>query len=99
MPRILGYKDIINTYYISRYIRLRMTFTKLFQIGRQMYLCSYPGMLLVHKVEIPSYSHIRNTPNRVSSTGAFSAAENASASTRRVSPGRMMPSSHSLAVA
>jgi hypothetical protein len=43
--------------------------------------------------------HIRNTPNRVAGTGALSAAENASASTRRVSPGVMMPSSHSRAVA
>ena len=43
--------------------------------------------------------HIRNTPNRVPRTGALSAAENAKASTRRVSEGAMMPSSHSRAVA
>ena len=46
-----------------------------------------------------SAAHIRNTPNRVSGTGALSAAENASASTRRVSDGAMMPSSQSRAVA
>ena len=44
-------------------------------------------------------AYIRNTPNFVSSTGALSAADKASASTRRVSLGRMMPSSHSRAVA
>ena len=44
-------------------------------------------------------AHILNTPNLVSGTGALSAAENASASTRRVSLGAMMPSSHSRAVA
>lgn len=43
--------------------------------------------------------HIRNTPNRVSGIGALRAAEKASASTRRVSCGVMMPSSHSRAVA
>jgi hypothetical protein len=43
--------------------------------------------------------HILNTPNFVSGIGALSAAENASASTRRVSCGAMMPSSHSRAVA
>jgi hypothetical protein len=43
--------------------------------------------------------HILNTPNLVASTGALSAALNASASTRRVSDGAMMPSSHSRAVA
>ncbi len=43
--------------------------------------------------------HIRKTPNRVSSTGALRQAENASASTRRVSEGRIMPSSQSRAVA
>jgi hypothetical protein len=46
-----------------------------------------------------SPAHILNTPNFVSGTGAFSAAEYASASTRRVSDGAMMPSSHSRAVA
>ena len=45
------------------------------------------------------FPYILNTPNFVSGTGAFSAAEKASASTRRVSEGRMMPSSHSRAVA
>ena len=44
-------------------------------------------------------THILKTPNLVCGIGAFSAAENASASTRRVSLGRMMPSSHSRAVA
>ena len=43
--------------------------------------------------------HILNTPNLVSGIGAFSAAEKHSASTRRVSAGVMMPSSHSRAVA
>ena len=46
-----------------------------------------------------SLHYILNTPNLVSGIGAFSAAESASASTRRVSLGRMMPSSHSRAVA
>jgi hypothetical protein len=44
-------------------------------------------------------AHIRNTPKRVSSIGALRQAERASDSTRRVSEGRMMPSSQSLAVA
>ena len=44
-------------------------------------------------------THILNTPNLVSGIGALSAAEKHSASTRRVSPGVMMPSSHSRAVA
>jgi hypothetical protein len=43
--------------------------------------------------------HIRNTPNRVDSIGALSAAEIDSASTSRVSAGSMMPSSHSRALA
>ena len=43
--------------------------------------------------------YIRNTPNFVSTTGAFSAAESASANTRRVSDGAMMPSSQRRAVA
>ena len=43
--------------------------------------------------------HILNTPNFVSGIGALSVAENASASTRRVSVGAMTPSSHSRAVA
>ena len=45
------------------------------------------------------FSHIRNTPNRVAAIGAFSAADNASPNTRRVSTGSMTPSSHSRAVA
>jgi hypothetical protein len=44
-------------------------------------------------------AYIRNTPQRVSGIGALRAAENASASTRRVSCGAMMPSSQSRAVA
>jgi hypothetical protein len=44
-------------------------------------------------------SYILNTPHLVLPTRAFSAAENASASTRRVSCGVMIPSSHSRAVA
>src|SRR5690349_19025008 len=43
--------------------------------------------------------YILKTPNLVCDTGALSAAENASASIRRVSEGAMMPSSHSRAVA
>ncbi len=43
--------------------------------------------------------HIRNTPKRVSGTSALRQAEKANASTRRVSEGRMMPSSQSRAVA
>ena len=43
--------------------------------------------------------YMRKTPNFVSGTGAFSVAEKASARTRRVSEGRMMPSSQSRAVA
>jgi len=43
--------------------------------------------------------HIRNRPKRVSSTGALRQADRASPSTRRVSSGRMMPSSQSRAVA
>jgi hypothetical protein len=43
--------------------------------------------------------HILNTPNLVRRIGALSATENASDSTRLVSLGKMMPSSHSRAVA
>src|SRR5262249_56137154 len=43
--------------------------------------------------------YILNTPNRVGGIGALSAAEKASASTRRVSAGAMMPSSQIRAVA
>lgn len=53
----------------------------------------------IHRFIWAASTHILNTPNFVAGTGAFSAAENASASTRRVSPGRMMPSSQSRAVA
>jgi hypothetical protein len=42
---------------------------------------------------------MRNTPNFVSVIGAFRDAERASANTRRVSVGAMMPSSQSRAVA
>src|SRR5690606_30396019 len=42
--------------------------------------------------------YIRNTPNLAGSIGALSEAEIPSASTRRVSAGSMMPSSHSRAV-
>ena len=45
------------------------------------------------------FIHIRNTPNRGASTGAFRHAPNASPSTSRVCAGSMMPSSHSRAVA
>ena len=38
--------------------------------------------------------YIRKTPNPRSSNGAFSAADKASPSTRRVSAGSMIPSSH-----
>jgi hypothetical protein len=43
--------------------------------------------------------HILNTPHFVSGIGALSAALNAKDKTRRVSPGAMMPSSQSRAVA
>src|SRR5688572_15984803 len=43
-------------------------------------------------------AHIRKMPNVLSGTGAFDAAEIPSASTRRVSRGSMMPSSHNRAV-
>jgi hypothetical protein len=48
---------------------------------------------------IAAEGYIRNTPNCDGGIGALSVAENASISTRRVSPGVMMPSSHSRAVA
>src|SRR5258705_9369856 len=44
-------------------------------------------------------TYIRNTPNRVSGIGAWSAASIPSDRTRRVSSGSMTPSSHSRAVA
>ena len=43
--------------------------------------------------------HMRNTPKRVSRAGALRLADKARASTRRVSAGSMMPSSHSRALA
>ena len=43
--------------------------------------------------------HIRNTPKRVSCLGLFNAADKASPSTRRLSAGSMMPSSHNRALA
>jgi hypothetical protein len=46
-----------------------------------------------------SQAHILNTPKRVSDTSALRQADNASATTLRVSAGAMMPSSHSRAVA
>ncbi len=46
-----------------------------------------------------SSPHIRKTPKGVSGIGAFSVAEKASARTRRVSDGAIMPSSQSRAVA
>ena len=46
-----------------------------------------------------SLSYMRNTPKRVSSIGAFKAADRPRARTRRVSEGWMMPSSHRRAVA
>ena len=46
----------------------------------------------------PVGAYIRKTPNVVSGIGALSAAARPSASTRRVSSGSMMPSSHSRAV-
>src|SRR4029079_6587987 len=49
--------------------------------------------------ERSEHHYIRNTPNFVASTGALRQAEKASARTRRVSSGAMMPSSQSRAVA
>jgi len=43
--------------------------------------------------------YIRNTPKRVSSIGALSAAEIPNPSTMRVSAGSITPSSHSRALA
>ena len=45
------------------------------------------------------YNHIRNTPKRPSSTGAFAHAASAKPSTSRVCAGSITPSSHSRAVA
>jgi hypothetical protein len=59
--------------------------------------------VLLHATDTsPSFRgilHIRNTPKRVSSTGALSAAEIERASTIRVSAGSIMPSSQSRALA
>ena len=49
--------------------------------------------------EDPGEHHIRNTPKRVSSIGAFSAARSDRATTSRVVRGSMMPSSQSRAEA
>lgn len=49
----------------------------------------------IHQPHKPA--HIRNTPNRDSSTGAFNAAEIANPNTVRVSAGSITPSSHSRA--
>jgi hypothetical protein len=46
-----------------------------------------------------NHTYIRNTPNRVSSTGALRLAEIASPSTLRVSAGSMTPSSYSRTLA
>ena len=46
-----------------------------------------------------AHGYILNTPKRVSFMGAFNAADRPSPSTRRVSAGSMMPSSHSRALA
>src|SRR4051794_11667307 len=54
-------------------------------------------LLLAPPAERP-HRYIRKTPKVVSGMGAFNAAEIPSASTRRVSSGSMMPSSHSRAV-
>jgi pyridoxine 4-dehydrogenase len=54
---------------------------------------------LVHRDDDAMIDDILNTPKRVSGTSALRQAEKASASTRRVSEGRMMPSSQSRAVA
>jgi hypothetical protein len=48
---------------------------------------------------ITAASYILNTPNRMSGIGALRVAERARATTRRVSAGAMMPSSHRRAVA
>src|SRR3546814_17975389 len=58
----------------------------------------FPYTTLFRAGVIPA-SYILNTPNRVGSIGAFSAAESDRPSTIRVSAGSMMPSSHSRAVA
>ena len=64
------------------------------------------SVVLVVFNSVPDYldgarilSHMRKTPNFVSGMGALSAADRPSASTRRVSAGSMMPSSHRRAVA
>ena len=59
---------------------------------------AWPGALELVHVELAVAHHIRKMPKVDSGTGAFSAAEIPSASTRRVSSGSMMPSSQSRAV-
>ncbi|MNU06681.1 hypothetical protein D3C72_2519590 [compost metagenome] len=46
----------------------------------------------------PTENHIRNTPKRLDSIGAFSDADKARASTSRVWAGSMTPSSHKRAL-
>jgi hypothetical protein len=60
-----------------------------------------PGLafLVDHRLARALVCYMRNTPNRVGSIGALSAAESPSASTVRVSAGSMIPSSHSRALA
>ena len=64
--------------------------------------CSRTSSSVRHRVvqapDQDARDHIRKTPNVVSGIGALSAAARPSASTRRVSSGSMMPSSHSRAV-
>ena len=63
-----------------------------------------PGRCLGHRCSlvvglVVGVGYIRNTPNVVGSAGRFCDAEIARPSTRRVSAGSMMPSSHSRALA
>jgi hypothetical protein len=59
----------------------------------------FASPLTLHPSRFPISIHMRNTPNRVGSIGAFAAIASPCASLWRVSRGAMMPSSHSLAVA
>lgn len=62
--------------------------------------CVYPrATCRFGKAGTQHLHHIRNTPKRVASIGAFKAADNPRPSTRRVSAGSMMPSSHKRALA
>ena len=62
--------------------------------------CVYPrASCRFGEAGAPHLHHIRNTPKRVASIGAFKAADNPRPSTRRVSAGSMMPSSHRRALA